>query len=112
MAAAAGAAAGFCAICCAGRFDGLTSHASSSKPLVSFLGGAGAWDTGVSARSDRLSSPDAFWLNLVASTTSSLWTAGAGLPLRVLFLKAPPGPEKSPLVAPSGDVTAPIQSVQ
>ena len=101
MGAVTGFWAGFCGAC----FEGLTSHASSSKPCVSFLGGAGARASGVSVRSSALSSLDSFWLNLLALTTSSLWTAGAGRPLRVLFLSVPPGPEKRPPPALSGDVT-------
>ena len=93
MLVAGGASAGFCDGCCSGCFEGLISHALSSKPLASFFGGAGAWAKGVSVRSLALSLLASFSFNILASTTSSLCTAGAGRPLRVLFLRAPPSPE-------------------
>ena len=104
MLVAGGASAGFCDGCCAGCFEGLISQALSSKPLASFSGGAGARAKGVSIRSLAFSSLASFSFNMLASTTSSLCTAGAGRPLRVLFLRAPPGPEKRPPPTLSGDV--------
>ncbi len=104
MVVAGGASVGFCEDCCAGCFEGLISQALSSKPLASFFGGAGAWAKGVSLRSLAFSSVASFSFNILASTTSSLCTAGAGRPLRVLFLRAPPGPEKRPPPALSGDI--------
>ena len=101
VAAGGEATAGFAAGSGTDCLEGFTFQASSSNPLVSFLGGAGALDKGVSARSFALSSAGLFWANLVASTTSWLSTAGAGRPLRVLFLNAPPGPENSPPAASS-----------
>ena len=88
-----------------GVFEGLTSHASSSKPRVSFFGGGGAVSDGVGTASDldfAFSSSFSRCLNVLASTTSLLCTVGAGRPLRVLFLSAPPGPEKRPPPSPSG----------
>ena len=82
--------------CC---LDGFTSQASSSKPPLVLLSGSGGAeaigvDTDSAWSSIFFSVP--FCLKLSASTTSLLWTAGAGRPLRVLFLKVPPGPENSP----------------
>lgn len=107
---AGGASAGFCAGCCAGCFEGLISQALSSKPLASFFGGAGAWAKGVSVRSFAFSSRASFDFNILASITSSLCTGAAGRPLRVLFLRAPPGPEKRPPPALSGDVAPSVIS--
>lgn len=84
--------------------DGLTSQASSSKPLLttSFCAGVGTEANGVATPS---------WVGLsfgscekaFGSTTSLVWTAGAGRPFRVLFFKVPPGPEKRPVPdSPSG----------
>ena len=105
LGASVGAAAGCWLGCCVGVLEGLTSHASSSKPRVSFFGGGGAVSDGIGTASDlgfAFSSPFSFCLNVLASTTSLLCTVGAGRPLRVLFLRAPPGPEKRPPLSPSG----------
>lgn len=107
---AGGASAGFCDDCCAGCFEGLISQALSSKPLTSFFGGAGAWARGVSVRSLVFSLRASFDFNILASTTSLLCTGAAGWLLRVLFLRAPPGPEKRPPPALSGDVAPPVIS--
>lgn len=40
------------------------------------------------------------WENALASTVSFVWIVGAGRPFRVLFLKAPPGPENNPPALP------------
>lgn len=82
----------------------MTSHASSSNLTLSFLGGGGADANDVVTDSVGvafLSLPLCFKLS--ASTTSLLWTGGAGRPLRVLFLKVPPGPEKRPPPVSLGD---------
>ena len=105
LVAGVGAAEGSWLDCCTGFLEGLTSHASSSNPRVSFFGGGGTVSNGVGTASGlgfAFSSPFSLCLNLLASTTSLLCTVGAGRPLRVLFLSAPPGPEKRPPPSPSG----------
>lgn len=104
LAAGVGAAVGSRLDCCAGVLEGLTSHASSSKPRVSFLGGGGADSNDFGTPSDpgfAFSSSISLCLNVLASTRSLLCIVGAGRPLRVLFRRAPPGPEKRPPASPS-----------
>ena len=68
-------------------FAGLTVQASFSNPGRSFCGGGGPASS---------SSPFSLLLKALSSTTSLLSRAGAGRPFRVLFRKAPPGPENRP----------------
>lgn len=96
-----GAGAGAGVACCGWDcFVGLTSHASSSKPPVAdFDTGAGADAIGVGTDSASVfacGSPEFCWENAFGSTVSLVWVAGAGRPLRVLFLRAPPAPENRP----------------
>lgn len=88
-------------------FDGFTSQmASSSNPRLSLFGGAGAEAKGVETDFNLAfvsSSCDFPCFRASASTTSLLWIAGAGRPFRVLFRRAPPGPENKPPVV-FGDV--------
>ena len=90
-----GAAAGDC-----GFLDGFTSQASSSNPRLSLAGGGGAGAESESCL-PLLTSPFSFGLKAFSSITSLLSTAGAGRPFLVLFLRAPPGPEKRPPLGPS-----------
>lgn len=54
----------------------------------------------LAAVADVFAGSSLFGLNASMSTTSFVWTVGAGLPLRVLFRSAPPGPENKPPSAP------------
>lgn len=82
----------------AGCLGCLTSQASSSNPpSTGFSDAAGVEE--VSTCSCGL--VPSFCSNTLGSTTSPVWTAGAGLPFRVLLCRAPPGPEKRPLGPPS-----------
>lgn len=82
----------------AGCLGCLTSQASSSNPRsTGFSGAAGV--EGVSGCSCGLDA--SFCSNTLGSTTSPVWTAGAGLLFRVLLCRTPPGPEKRPLGPPS-----------
>ena len=100
-----GGCTGVGALCCWGWdwgcFTGLTSQASSSKPPVAedLDTGAGADTMGVGTASAGVlvaDSPEFCWENAFGSTVSLVCVAGAGLPFRVLFLRAPPAPENSP----------------
>ena len=105
LAAGVGATAGCWLDCCVEFLEGLTSHASSSNPRGSFLCGGGAASNGVGTVSGlgfSFSSSFSLCLKVFASTTSLLCTVGAGRPLRVLFLSAPPGPENRPPPSASG----------
>ena len=77
----------------------LTPQASSSNPLWTFsLGGADV--SGVARASGGGLLVSLFSSNAFASTTSFVWTVGAGRPLRVLFFNVPPGPENKPPAEP------------
>lgn len=94
---AAGAAAAAGAV--AAGLGCFTSHASSSNPRC----------TGFSAAAGVEGDPTRSWVlgdvsfcsKTLGSTTSPVWTAGAGLLFRVLLCNVPPGPEKRPLAPPS-----------
>ena len=92
--AGAGADAGAVGVCV---LAGLTSHASSSKPPLASLAGAEVRGVALASAGASLDAGlSILCLKAFSSTTSFVCTAGAGLPLRVLFLSAPPGPENSP----------------
>ena len=77
---------------------GFTSQALSSKPSALFPG-TEADARGVataSATAGFLTVSSVFCSKAFGSTTSLVCTGGAGRPLRVLFLRVPPGPEKRP----------------
>jgi hypothetical protein len=89
----------------AGCLGGLTSHALSSNPAIFFSGGgADARGVGV-ASTGLLTASSVFCSKAFGSTTSLVCTGGAGRPLRVLFLRAPPGPEKRPPSSPFSKLT-------
>lgn len=94
-AAAAAAAAG----AVAAGLGCFTSHASSSNPRWTGFSGA----TGVEGDPTRswVLGDVSFCSNTLGSTTSPVWTAGAGLLFRVLLCNVPPGPEKRPPAPPS-----------